>query len=77
MISIFNYNLCQGLISDWVRHEINKKRGKSLAILLHCKNNFFSILWFLQKFYEKDASEHVVRARVKWLLSSQNNDDFC
>lgn len=70
MISIFNYNLCQGLISDWVRHEINQKWGKSLAILLHCKNNSFSaILWFLQQFYEKDASEQVVRATVKRLVS--------
>lgn len=57
MISIFNYNLCQGLISDWVRHEINQKWSQSLAVLLHCKNIFFStILWFLEKFFDKDAS---------------------
>lgn len=60
MISIFNYNLCQGLISDWVRHEINqkKKKGKSLAFLLHYKNNVVSLVaqWCLYSFYEEDSN---------------------
>lgn len=64
MISIFNYNLCQGLISDWVRHEINqkkKKKSKSIGVLLHCKNyknNVVSLAaqWCLYPFYKGDSS---------------------